>query len=207
MRRMSLKIVNRTEYKQADLRRVLGTVHREFVKVHGKPRLAECLVKYSRNGRIRGMAHIGGNHLWMQLPSRKQAVRYLHEDMVRMVAKIFWHELLHNAGYTHRDMVGDWQNESGHFGHEWSKMLDGAHLTFETREPRGRKTDSVKLAALRVRFKRWQARRKLAVTYIKKIERQIKYYERKEEVHHGKTNVADCDDQHTTEGNTSGGDT
>lgn len=93
-----MKIVNKTNYSNKDLRRFFIAGCKEYGAVTRR-RVIE--VVYSRSGFITGYAYY--NSLLMRIRLPKDA-EYLNKNLKR-AAQVFLHELGHNHGLHHREMV------------------------------------------------------------------------------------------------------
>ena len=169
MRRLSIKIDNRTKYSTRSLRVLFAAVHRRFMKLHDRPRLLDVAVRSKRSGSaIDGYAWLNSNKVVLHLPKPP-----LDVDMRREVALTLYHELLHCVGIkSHREPAFDLKR--GDFAY-----VDSCQLEVELPRVKMPKSVDTKVTALKARRKRWVSKLKRAQTALKKIDRSLKYYAKK----------------------------
>lgn len=175
-----MKLVNRTHWRTADLRRIAARVVREeFPKDRfgDRAKKIQVHVGYNRqgaNGSCSGYAHYHANWCTVNVSS----VRVDSVDFAHVVA----HELGHCKGLRHGHMPPHmesttWGRRSGymraHFA--WAGSIE------VRRQPEKRKVRpavDAKLSHARRMFAKASTRAKRAQTVLKKWQRKVRYYER-----------------------------
>jgi len=93
--KVRLKIENHTDYYTSDLRRL-------FRKCMEQEGVTNCKVivrnSQAQTNYVHGEARVNGVHVWMFLPEDA-------DKKIDSVAQVFIHELHHNLGLQHREMI------------------------------------------------------------------------------------------------------
>jgi len=188
---MKIKIVNKTDWHTADLKRI---AHAAMVAAGARPvthRLVTVYVNDSRRrgGRVHGRAWIG-KHIdpqnWVLfLPTPERAATYvLHGALLRVACQVAHHEALHAVGARHADMTEEQRycNQAV----PWASALV-LRSKAEVRPPKPEPApEEVRQAAfedrtahVREMHKRALTRLKRATTFEKKWRRRLKMLERR----------------------------
>jgi hypothetical protein len=188
---MKLKIVNKTDWHTADLKRI---AHAALVAAGARPfKFREVTVYVNesqrRSGRVHGKAWIG-RHIdpqnWVLfLPTPERAARhYTRELLKRIACQVAHHEALHAVGARHADMTDEQR-----YCTQAVPWADGLVLRSkaEVRPPKPEPAPEEarqaafedRLAHVRAMHKRSLTRAKRAATLEKKWSRRLRALERK----------------------------
>jgi len=150
-----MKIENVTKYKTSDLRRIFLAVQKHT----GITKTQHVRVEPTRRHGVHGRAQVAGNWILMCLPGKN-----VHAVTV---ARVFWHEMQHNAGLRHDDMASCWNFDCS--------FADG--MPIGTRAKRQR-VKPPKIEWARKKLAQHKAALKRETTLVRKWERRLKRYEK-----------------------------
>jgi len=186
----SLKIVNKTEYRQSDLRKffLAGIKH-----LGSDPSSKIIEVVYSKREGASGLATLPhemsfrpeGRWIRMRLPRPPLANPTIQ---IKWIAQVFEHELAHNLGVAHSDMDREVRNCTQEV--PWA---DGFQIRMKVKpkkkEPIIREKKKaeqpclslIERRELKVRnhLKRWEKKLRISKTYVQKYRTKVRYYEKK----------------------------
>lgn len=178
--RKKITLDNRTEYRSDDILRIANAVMLGYHKAHATPETLrlKCIYRRIRDGFCGGYAYYNDNLVILKLSKDVDKVyeRKEGDDQAMNIARTILHELAHCRGLRHGDMRINGGHDSK-FDVEYVRGFP-VRMKAETK-PAPAPTDQDKVAKLQARRKRWTAKVKRAETAIKKIDRALRYYERK----------------------------
>lgn len=157
---MTLKIKNETDYETRDLRKIFL----ECMKREGVQR-CNLTVRYSRCDLVHGSAYYNSTRVNMFLPKKN--------PNIIGTAQVFIHELGHNRGLKHREMV-----ELSKIDCSWIMgfKIDKKIPKDLKKIPKDLKKERHEHA--KKKLKQLTSRLKLMQTLIKKWQRKVRYYEK-----------------------------
>jgi len=175
---MKLALKNNTRYRTQDLRKLFL----ECMRREGMQR-ARVTVNYSKRGRVHGRAWFNTILSEMFLPKSftkwvegkgyvREQIKEFTPEQVEDIAQVFRHELGHNLGLKHEDMVCCW-----HIDCSWAR---GFVVRLKEQKPAKRR-DLVQeryLKAVR-KVKEFECKVKRSKTLLDKWSRKVSYYEKK----------------------------
>lgn len=165
---MRLKITNETDYRTSDLRRFLTIGFREE-GVNLKEEWGRYVIKFYRpRGSLAGQAQY--NIRWMRLALRDSEGE-LSPNQITRLAQVFVHELGHNRGEKHRDMVS-----SGTLPVPWAEGLRIRKKVVKPKPKRDIVAERAEHAAKMLRQHETKLRREEKL--VKKWAQKVKYYGR-----------------------------
>lgn len=165
-----MRIINETNYDTRYLRVLFLQCEKRSFEVylkHSEPKYRRITVVYGRyrNG---GLASINGTWIKMKLS------RTLPPN-ARMVAAIYLHELGHNLGLRHQQMV-----PLANLEKYVTWIPDGEIVPVKpAKEKPAVDHNAIKLAQAEQKLKEWNRRLKRAQTAIAKYRRKVNYYQKK----------------------------
>lgn len=196
---MKLRIANQTHFSTRVMRSIILTVYRQVAKEEQR-QLPSLYVNvgYARTwGQAHGALGLGRMSLfyrkskepvWHQDTGKWERPKELYQPSVSHVAADVRHELMHNYGY-HHTMRG---HKRSRFSDGWfydrplpedllSKIIlrTGPLVPINVERPKPPKDlRSERHQRIVLRIRKWTAKRKRADTALKKLHRQLNYYER-----------------------------
>ena len=166
-----MKIRNKTGYSTRDLSKIFRACEKHEGTKH-KYRIVD--VVYSKSGYVSGRATVGdsisnGRWIKMRIPKPERA----GNNLVRSVARVYIHELMHNYGQRHSEMQDVYCMDVS--------FIDGFKLDFAPveKKKKQRPTNEDKLAKVEKLLDKWTKQQKKCATYIKKYKKKVRYYERR----------------------------
>jgi hypothetical protein len=170
----TIQLTNQTHYNSRDLTK-LFTIALAFYKRTAfdfkfTTVKVKCIYRRKHDGFCGGYAYYNNNFICMKLPKIKKG--YDGETFEQTIMRTFLHELDHCRGRKHGDMPNDKHRNI-------SFIPDGYSIKEKEPKVKKKKTDDDKIAALIKRKKSWKTKMKRAETAMKKIDKQIVYYNRK----------------------------
>lgn len=179
-----MKLINKSGWDTKDLRKLC----REAIKRSGAENHTKIIVK-TRKGmgshNIRGLAYVGHPYIEMKVPpvmerryafsntGNRQVVEEKPAEFDSVdFAKVLTHEIDHNLGLRHKDMVS-----CSALDCEWAKDYI---VKPKEKRPTPPKQDirKARYEAVLAKVKSWEAKKKRAETALKKYKQKQKYYER-----------------------------
>lgn len=177
--KIKLRVKNETDYRTSDIRKL-------FIECMKQEGVVSCFVKVkSTSGRTHGTALLNSHWVTMYLPDtlvryhsgsgKTSRVKYaeLKDDEAISVAQVFRHELGHNLGLRHDDMVALWKIDC-----DWASQ----YTIRRKKPPKKKSRDVVKERhekALK-KVKHYTSKVKLYTTLLKKWKKKLAYYEKKQ---------------------------
>lgn len=169
-----MKITNRTKWKTAHLRAIIGRAAKEELSAEQFKRLrVEVTHNRQGSGWCSGWAYLNSSTMRVMVPTQ-----WIDLEDLALTAV---HEAAHTRGLRHKDMrgsphyrrVGTWRDI-----YSWAK-----DMPMEKQEKPKRLTGEAlaakKLDALLAREKAWTAKAKRAQTALRNIKQKKRYYERR----------------------------
>lgn len=168
-------INNKTTFSTRDLRKVFTIGFREWHKHHIKPRRIFVNVTWARRDNIHGTAWIGGTTINMMIPKRIRKALEMESFHKHDLISVFMHEVDHCSGTDHYDMA--FRNK---YCPDYDKTkFEGITIrNLGLKAPKPKPTTGDKMLQIAQRLKRWQSKEKRAQTAIKKLQRQLKHYQK-----------------------------
>jgi len=169
----TILIRNQTHYYSKDIQKLFEACLREYRRLHFDFKFTSvnvrCIYRRTKDGFCGGYAWYNNNHVVMKLPKIKGS--YGADTFEQRIARTFLHELDHCRGKSHGQMMSDkYRNVS---------FVVGFDIR-EKKEPVKKKQDvSTKQGKLMEQKKRWESKMKRFKTAIIKINRRVKYYEKR----------------------------
>lgn len=105
---MTLHLENITHWRDGDLRKLLRT----GIEYEGMDHVGNYIVEvsYVRTRRVSGWGYFNRRHFRLHLPRvTSQTTMAMPTDLVLETAKVIVHEIGHNRGLRHKDMLW-WEN-------------------------------------------------------------------------------------------------
>lgn len=180
--------MNKTTWSTKDLIKLFdlvckneGYTPRKIVIVYGR-----SLIKYSENDLY---INIGGRGTYytgwvkLMLPNtkliynyetgkhRRETLKFLDGEIVKRVAQVLAHEIGHNRGLHHKDMM-----RSRNINVDY---IDGAVIHRNVKTKKNVDVIQKKYNNILKLMKQWESKAKRAETFLKKYRRQKNYYEKK----------------------------
>jgi hypothetical protein len=198
MNRVKVKIINRTELRKIDLRRIAVRAVRQIEDlIEGSkfdlwgPLRIEFREAAPRGDKCWGRAHIGGRSCWVNAYApfnhyrqRGGRPRTLDDSDKIELAHIIAHEVAHCAGMEHSDMKECYRELT--WGGNWDTKFEwAAAMPLGFIEPRKRvQKTGLALAEERharaiAKVKEWESKKRRAAKLEKKWRDKIRYYERR----------------------------
>ena len=165
--RLKLKVKNHTQWDTKDIRKLfLECMRREgatccFVNVVYK-------VRRWNTSNMSGRATVNGYTVKMLIPRGDK----LSMDDIMWIARVFIHELGHNKGLLHEDMVSTHDIDC-----DWAKPYKIRKKEPKPKPKRNLKQERYEKAKAKVR--QYQTKVKRDINLLKKWEKKAKYYEKK----------------------------
>jgi len=165
---------NQTHYNSRDLTKLFATVLKEYKRVSFNFKFdtvrVKCIYRRTKDGFCGGYAYYHNNIVVMKLPKSKMP--YDSDTFEQRIARTFHHELDHCRGMKHGEMIKDSSRRLDYIGAEFHIKENGV-------KAKPVKTTDTKIESLLKRKKSWESKRKRCETALKKLAKQIKYYEKK----------------------------
>jgi hypothetical protein len=168
---MGMKIINKTDWRTDDLRRIISRVARDELNAEHR-RCMRVVIGYSRRNRYTGYAWYNSN----------DAVLRVGRDSVDPIklALLAAHELAHCRGTKHRDM----HTRRYDFREEYREYYAWAvDMSIRKKEPKKKQTreekTSKKLVRAAAQVRVWETKVKRATTWLKKWKRRVKSLEKR----------------------------
>jgi hypothetical protein len=181
-----MKIKNRTEWSTKDFQKLMN----ECVRREGMDNHRTVIIEYSKRFcTTHGIASVNGN--WIRMFVLKPVVEYNEGSEIKkklrefdsvLFAEIFTHELGHNRGLHHEDMIklSDmdmiWAKEFKINLKEGLKFENGKIVSAIPKEPRNLKTERYEHALRMMKEKEQSLRRNQSL--LRKWRCKVRYYER-----------------------------
>jgi hypothetical protein len=181
-----MKIKNYTQWNTKDLQKLMN----ECVRREGMDNHRIVIIEYSKRFcTTHGLASINGN--WIRMFVLKPIVEYNEGSEIRkklrefdsmLFAEIFTHELGHNRGLHHDEMVSisdfemAWAKEFKVNLKDELKFENGKIISAIPKEPRNLKTERYEKTLKKVR--EFETKVKRYKNLLRKWEKKQKYYER-----------------------------
>lgn len=185
-----MDIENKTTWDTKDLRKVFQLVcineaytPRRIIVVYGTR-----IIEYSKGNQrvgVSGVARIGSGWVKMKIPNsiliyesnenhniRVEKLTELNGKVIKRIAQVLAHELGHNRGLRHREMMRvSFINVD---------YIDGL-IIHRKSKPKNKEKDPIKerYHNLLKKISQWETKSKRAKTYLKKYGDKRKYYEKK----------------------------
>lgn len=168
-----MKLDNATHYSGVDLRRLIRAA---LVHEGVNPKRYRVEVCYRHGRTNRGFVGGLGSYVspWLRLKVPK-VDGDMPPSMVREVAQVVAHEVAHNRGLRHREMICDHRYDLG-----W---IDTAKVPFVIRRRAARVAERPPLQQVRAeratsKLSEWERRAKVAAAKVKHYRAKVRYYER-----------------------------
>jgi hypothetical protein len=175
-----MKIENKTKYDTRYLRKLFLACERHIFNtylIHGESKHRHVTVKTNRKGYIAGYAWYNSWSIVITLPP-PVSVHYgkfkeEHQISARRVAQVYLHEVGHNIGLKHKQMI-----PSLKINVDW---LPDETVPLKPQPQSKPKRNIVEIRAEKAQAKlnEWTKKLNRAKTYVKKYQAKVKYYERK----------------------------
>ena len=156
-----MKVINKTNYDTRYLRSLFIKCERHEGT---NPKYREVTVYESKRRRVHGRAWIRSRYIDMYLPA---------EANIRSIARVYIHEVGHNLGLRHSQMID-------------INLIDTLWLPDETVPHKPIKTQKPKLNIVEIRATKaqkkldeWNKKLSRAKIYVKKYQKKVKYYEKR----------------------------
>lgn len=176
MKTKPIILTNKTHYNSKDLIKLFTLVFREYKRTAFNLKFPTiritCEYRRIKDGFCGGYAYYNANYIEMRLPKIKAG--YGNDTFEQNITRTFLHELDHCRGMKHGSMPNDLKRNISYLP---------ADLIVREKKPKVKikKTDDLKIQALLIRKKGWESKLKRCNTALKKIAKQIKYYEKKQQ--------------------------
>jgi hypothetical protein len=171
-----MKLINRTRYSKADLRRFFAA----GIKAMGAS-TDKCIMVFYRGKRKRSRAEYPfadgeGYHVWMVLP-RENADGSLPQSELPRLACVFEHEIAHTLGVRHAEM----DYESKYATGDLPTWAQGLTIAAKPSPAAPTPTDRARAreAHARKMLERAQHRLKISQACVQRWRRKVSYYDRK----------------------------
>lgn len=182
-----MRIVNKTRWNTADLRRIVARIASEEVEPEKRKRLRVTFVP--SRWHTSGLATLGGTWSRIRLinPSRKE----WNADYALTVAVIIAHELAHNHGhrgerwmrssvrYGMPRQLSDAEREEQRALYAWAMTPEYAVRPAAPKPKPAKTGDDAKLARVQTLIAKWARRAKAVATRLRKLRLRERYYQRK----------------------------
>ena len=182
--RRRIEIENRTIYRNDDLRALIRKACGIVFDPGDKPIVRALVMTAKSKSQVTGCAYVGGTRMTIRIGKE---VRDL-----RVVGAIIVHELGHLRGLRHPDMRGGakWTDvgvptRDGVSGYDqWMKANEWvAGMQLRKRDPivkekvTGVELVEIKMVRVQANLARWESKAKRAANAIRKLRKQVRYYE------------------------------
>jgi len=172
----TIKLDNRTHYFSKDLNKLFALVLKEYKRLNFdfkfKTVNVKCIYRKTKDGFCGGYAYYNNNFVCMKLSKERRG--YGTDSFAQAIARTFHHELDHCKGLSHGNMKAEHHRDISYVAPD-----------FLIREKKPavklKKTPDHKVTVLLERKKKWESKLKRCKNAITKIERQVKYYEKKKQ--------------------------
>lgn len=180
MANRKVQIDNETPYSTRDLRKLFTAVFRNYQKKHlNPPRIrVYCYMSKSQDPNwCSGYAYLNSTRLALGLPRAQDG--YGEDTFSQRIARTLLHELDHCRGLSHGDM-----NIRGNLHGQKYDVSPYAHFAIKKRLSVSLPPPSTKdkIQKLLTKRKKWESKLKRAKTAISKLDKQTRYYTRKEKM-------------------------
>lgn len=184
---MYLLLINKTKYSYKDLASFVRAGIRAYYKHHEGRRLPRRYTVRVNNfkGSQLGCAPYFRNDFTIY-PSRApgdkpMSKNYFGEGFcVEQMAEVIMHEMQHNDGKHHAEMHSNYLRAWGMDDEKaWWRKFEGK-IGLEQPVVKKQKLPEAKIFRLQTRREAWISKKKRAENAIKKIDKSLKYYERKQ---------------------------
>lgn len=168
-----IKLNNKTKFRSDDLSKLFQLCYLHYHRLNNVKFSwvgVLCIYRRVKDGFCGGYAYYNHNHITMKLPKDKRP--YGHDSFEQRLARTFLHELDHCRGLTHGGMMNDTHRNL-------SFLPSDIQVREYALKVKQIPTVNTKLESLFKRKAKWESKIKRGQTAIKKINRQVKYYERK----------------------------
>lgn len=171
----TIKLYNKTNYRESDLVRLLSICFEHYKRLNPCKFTyvnVSCIYRKIKDGWCGGHAYIDSNNVTLKLPKQilKGSSGYYS---IKEIANTFLHELDHCMGLRHGEMQADHKRDMSFLPLEDIQIREYAQPVKKI------PTDHSKVDSLLNRKKKWESKIKRGQTAIKKINKQIRYYENK----------------------------
>ncbi len=172
---LTVKLDNSTHYRSRDLAKLFMVVFQNYKRERPDftrtSMFVGCIYRRTKDGFCGGYAYYNSGHVVMKLPKVKTERGYSSNDtFAQGIARTFHHELDHCYGLKHGNMVSE---------HIRNVKYIDFDIAEKSKPQKKEKTDDIKIISLQERRKKWESKIKRAKTAIVKINRTLKYYDRK----------------------------
>jgi len=174
MPKLKITLKNETKYRSKDLKMLFEICFKAYKQTNWNLKYdninVRCIYRRTKDGFCGGYAWYNHNAVVMKLPKEKRP--YEKDTFEQRIARTFLHELDHCKGLRHGSMMADSQRNISFLP---------ADISVEPYKEPEKKTKEVadKVTVLLSRRKRWEGKLKRSQNAIRKINKQIKYYELK----------------------------
>lgn len=168
-----MKVKNETHYDTFYLRRLFLACEKQMFRIclkHTTPKWRRVEVRYNKkNRRVNGRATISGSWVGMFLPKPTQD--YL--PTAQSVAQVYIHEVQHNLGLRHKDMIPVNKIDVS--------FLPNEYIMLKPAKPAKPKPNIIEIRAAKAQKKLdgWQKKLNRAKTFVRKYQRKVRYYEKR----------------------------
>ncbi len=164
-----MKIENTTKWRTADLRKVFKAA----LKAEGltEREAARYVDVAPGRWRVRGCATLTGTWVRMTVPNPKPGQECMPAELLDKFARVFVHEIGHNAGLAHEDMMEWWEIPV-----PWTVGLEVRPK--EAKPEKKRDLQAERRAKAEKKLAEWEAKQKRAAKRVKYWRSKVRYYER-----------------------------